>query len=43
MFIRPCVAFIIAADIKKDSSFRNNSGIRLLDGDLEHSLMKEKT
>ena len=27
---------------KKDCSYRNNCGIRLHDGDLEHSLMKEK-
>ena len=27
---------------KKDCSYRNNSGIRLPDADLEHSLMKEK-
>ena len=38
----PCVAIIIAAAIKKDCSYRNNCGIRLHDGDLEHSLMKEK-
>ena len=28
--------------LKKDSSYRNNCDIRLHDGDLEHSLMKEK-
>ena len=38
----PCVAIIIAAAIKKDCSYRNNCGIRLHAGDLEHSLMKEK-
>ena len=27
---------------KKDCSYRNNSGIRLRDADLEHRLMKEK-
>ena len=27
---------------KKDCSDRNNCGTRLYDGDLEHSLMKEK-
>ena len=27
---------------KKDCSDRNNCGTRLHDGDLEHSLMKEK-
>ena len=27
---------------KKDCSYRNNCGIRLHDGDLEHSLIKEK-
>ena len=27
---------------KKDRNYRNNCGIRLLDADLEHSLMKEK-
>ena len=37
-----CVAIIIAAAIKKDCSYRNNCGIRLHDGDLEHDLMKEK-
>ena len=39
---RPYVAIIIAAAIKKDCSYRNNCGIRLHAGDLEHSLMKEK-
>ena len=33
---------MIAAAIKKDCSYRNNCGIRLHAGDLEHSLMKEK-
>ena len=33
---------MIAAAIKKDCSYRNNCGIRSHDGDLEHSLMKEK-
>ena len=42
MFFWPCVAIIIAAAIKKDCSYRNNCGIQLHDGDLEHSLMKEK-
>ena len=37
-----CVAIIIAAAIKKDCSCRNNCGFRLHDGDLEHSLIKEK-
>ena len=36
------VAIIIAGAIKKDSSYRNNCGIRLHVGDLELSLMKEK-
>ena len=27
---------------KKDCSYRNNCGIQLHDGDLEHSIMKEK-
>ena len=36
----PCVAIVIA--IKKDCSYKNNCGIRLHDGDLEHRLMKEK-
>ena len=27
---------------KKDFNYRNNRGVRLHDGDLEHSLMKEK-
>ena len=27
---------------KKDQSYRNNSGIWLHDGDLEHGLIKEK-
>ena len=39
---RPYVAIIIAAAIKKDCNYRNNCGIRLHAGDLEHSLMKEK-
>ena len=34
--------FTIAAAIKKDCSYRNNCGIQLHDGDLEHDLMKEK-
>ena len=38
----PFVAIIIAVAIKKDCSYRNNSGIRLHRADLEHSLMKEK-
>ena len=38
----PCVASIIAAAIKKDCSYRNNCGIRLHDGDLEHSSWKKK-
>ena len=38
----PCVAIIKAAAIKQDCSCINNCGIRLDDGDLEHSLMKEK-
>ena len=42
MYLRPYVAIIITAAIKKDCSYRNNCGIRLLAGDLEHSLMKEK-
>ena len=42
VFFWPCVAIIIAATIKEDCSYRNNCGIRLHDGDLEHSLMKEK-
>ena len=28
--------------LKKDCSYRNNCGIQLHDGDLEHSIMKEK-
>ena len=28
--------------LKKDCSYRNNCGIRLHDGDLEHSLIEEK-
>ena len=32
---------MIAAAIKKDCSYRNNCGIRLHAGDLEHSLMKK--
>ena len=38
----PYVAIIIAAAVKKDCSYRNNCGIQLHAGDLEHSLMKEK-
>ena len=38
----PCVAIITAAAIKKDYRYRNNCGIWLHAGDLEHSLMKEK-
>ena len=37
-----CSSILIAAAIKKDCSYRNNYGIRTHDGDLEHSLMKEK-
>ena len=37
-----CVAIIIAAAIKNDCSYRNRCVIWLHDGDLEHSLMKEK-
>ena len=37
-----CVAILIAAAIKKDCSYRSNSGIRFHDGDLEHSLMKKE-
>ena len=33
---------MIAAAIKKDCSYRKNCYIRLHDGDLKHSLMKEK-
>ena len=36
------MAIIIAAAIKKDCCYRNNCGIVLHAGDLEHSLMKEK-
>ena len=36
------VAIIIDVPIKKDCTNRENCGIQLLDGDLEHSLMKEK-
>ena len=36
------VAIMIAAAIKKDCSYRNNGGIWLHAGDLEHSLVKEK-
>ena len=36
------VAIILAAAVKKDCSYRDNYGIRLHAGDLEHSLMKEK-
>ena len=35
-----CSYYIVAA-IKKDCSYRNNYGIRLNDGDLEHSLVKD--
>ena len=42
MFFLPCVATIIAAAIKTDCNSRNNCGIRLHDGDLEHCFMKEK-
>ena len=42
MFFWSYIAIIIAAAIKKDSSYRNDCGIRLHDGDLEHSLMKQK-
>ena len=38
----PCVTLIIAEAIGKDSSHKSNCGTRLHDGDLEHSLMKEK-
>ena len=38
----PCVAIIIAAAIKRDFIYKYNCGIRLHDGDLEHSLMNEK-
>ena len=38
----PCVAIVITAAIKKDCNYRNNCGIRLHDGDLKHSPMKEK-
>ena len=38
----PSAAIIIAAAIKNDCSYRNNYGIRLHDGDLEHSLLKVK-
>ena len=37
----PWVATIIAV-FRKDCSYRNNFGIRLHDGDLEHNLTKEK-
>ena len=36
------MAIIIATAIKEDCSYRNNCGIQLHAGDLEHSLMKEK-
>ena len=42
MFLWPYVAITIAAAIKKDCSYRNNCGIQLHDGDLEHGLMKGK-
>ena len=38
----PYVAIIIAAAIKKDYSYRNNCGIRLHAGDIEHNLTKER-
>ena len=38
----PFVAIIITAAVKKACSHRNNCGILLHDGDLEHSLTKEK-
>ena len=37
-YLRP----IHCLKIKKDCSYRNNCGIRLHDGGLEHSLMKKK-
>ena len=36
------MAIIIPTAIKKDCSYRNNCGIQLHAGDLEHTLMKEK-
>ena len=42
MFFLPYVAIITAAAFKKDCSYINKFGIRSHDGDLEHSLMKEK-
>ena len=42
MFFSPCAATAIAAAIKKGCNYRSNCGIRFHDGDLEHSLMKEK-
>ena len=36
------IIIIIAAFLKKGSSYGNNCGIRLHDAYLEHSLMKEK-
>ena len=41
-FFLQYVAIIITATIKRDCSYRNNCGIRLHAGDLEHSLMKDK-
>ena len=38
----PCAAIIIAAAIKKHCSYGNNCVIRFHDGDLEHSVIKEK-
>ena len=38
----PYVAIITAAGFKKDCSYINNFGIRSHDGNLEHSLIKEK-
>ena len=38
----PYVAIIITAAIKKESSYKNNCGIWLHAGDLEHSLKKEE-
>ena len=42
MFFLPYVAIITAAAFKKDCSYINKFVIRSHDGDLEHSLMKEK-
>ena len=41
-FFDHVLAIIVPAAIKKDCSYRNNCGIQLHAGDLEHSLMKEK-